>query len=51
MNKEYIEMPDNQDIAKVIEAVAENNKLMGNISELLDQIISVLENIERNTRK
>jgi hypothetical protein len=45
-------MPDNQDIAKVIEAVVtENRKLVGEISEVLDQILSVLENIERNTRK
>jgi hypothetical protein len=45
-------MPDNQDMVKVIEAaVAENKKIMGEISEVLDRIIAILENIERNTRK
>jgi hypothetical protein len=45
-------MPDNKDIVKAIEeAIAENRKSMGEISEVLDQILSVLGNIERNTRK
>jgi hypothetical protein len=45
-------MPETEDILKAIdEAIVENKKLMGEILEILDQILSVLENIERNTRK
>jgi hypothetical protein len=45
-------MPETEDILKAIdEAIVENKKIMGEILEILDQILSVLENIERNTRK
>ena len=45
-------MPETEDILKAIDgAIVENKKMMGEILEILDQILSMLENIERNTRK
>jgi hypothetical protein len=45
-------MPESADMLKAVEAaVVENGKKIDGIAEVLDQLLSVLENIERNTRK